>query len=135
MPQAESHRGQIHPQPARSTHRCSSPCHTATSPPQPEPREPAQSSQHALEAYPARAGAPAAADGVEDLLAVVVERSQEHPPRKAVEALTVLEPFPKRLAPWEPRHQATGFRIRGEARQIELRPVSNREAHPFREML
>ena len=46
-----------------------------------------------------------------------------------------LEPFPKRLAPWEPGHQATGFRIRGAARQIELRPVSNREAHPFRETL
>jgi hypothetical protein len=46
-----------------------------------------------------------------------------------------LEPFPKRLAPWGPRHQATGFRIRGAARQIELRPVSNREAHPFRETL
>jgi transposase len=46
-----------------------------------------------------------------------------------------IEPFPKRLAPWEPRHQATGFRIRGAARQIELRPVSNREAHPFRETL
>src|SRR5215208_6479423 len=89
MPQAESHRGQIHPQPARSTHRCSSPFHTATSPPQPEPREPAQSSQHALEAYPARAAAPAAADGVEDLLAVVVEGAQEHPPRKAVEALAL----------------------------------------------
>ena len=51
------------------------------------------------------------------------------------EAFGGLEPFPKRLAPWEPRHQATGFRIRGAARQIELRPVSNREAHPFRETL
>src|SRR5215210_2716820 len=46
-----------------------------------------------------------------------------------------LEPFPKRLAPWEPRHQATGFRIRGAAHQIVHRPVSNREAHPFRETL
>jgi hypothetical protein len=44
----------------------------------------------ALKAHPARAGAPAAADGVEDLLAVVVERAQEHPPRKAVEALALL---------------------------------------------
>jgi hypothetical protein len=44
----------------------------------------------ALEAHPARAAAPAAADGVEDLLAVVVERAQEHPPRKAVEALALL---------------------------------------------
>ena len=43
----------------------------------------------ALKAHPARAGAPAAADGVEDLLAVVVERAQEHPPRKAVEALAL----------------------------------------------
>src|SRR5215208_6296107 len=32
MPQAESHGGQIYPQPARSAHRCSSPFHTATSP-------------------------------------------------------------------------------------------------------
>ena len=46
-----------------------------------------------------------------------------------------LEPFPKRLAPWEPGHQATGFRIRGAAHQIVHRPVSNREAHPFRETL
>src|SRR5215210_676485 len=49
--------------------------------------------------------------------------------------LPFLEPFPKRLAPWEPRHQATGFRIRGAAHQIVHRPVSNREAHPFRETL
>jgi hypothetical protein len=54
---------------------------------------------------------------------------------EGTDSVALLEPFPKRLAPWEPRHQATGFRIRGAARQIELRPVSNREAHPFRETL
>jgi hypothetical protein len=41
-------------------------------------------------AHPARAAAPAAADGVEDLLAVVADRAQEHPPREAVEALALL---------------------------------------------
>jgi hypothetical protein len=40
-------------------------------------------------AHPARAAAPAAAKGLENLLAVVVERTQEHPPRKAVEALAL----------------------------------------------
>ena len=43
--------------------------------------------------------------------------------------------FPEKAGPWEPRHQATGFRIRGAAHQIVHRPVSNREAHPFRETL
>ena len=42
-----------------------------------------------LKAYPARATTPAAADGVEDLLAIVVEGAQEHPPRKAVEAVAL----------------------------------------------
>ena len=42
-----------------------------------------------LVAHPARAGAPAAADGVEDLLAVVVDGAQEHPPREAVETVTL----------------------------------------------
>jgi hypothetical protein len=42
-----------------------------------------------LAAHPARAAAPAAANGVEDLLAVVVEGAQEHPPREAVETVTL----------------------------------------------
>jgi hypothetical protein len=44
----------------------------------------------ALKAHPARAGAPAAAKGVENLPAVVVKGTHEHPPRKAVEALALL---------------------------------------------
>ena len=36
----------IYPQPARSTHRCSSPFHAATSPPQPEPKEPSSSASN-----------------------------------------------------------------------------------------
>jgi ribosomal protein S5 len=37
-------------------------------------------------AHPARAAAPAAAKGLENLLAVVVERTQEYPSRETVEA-------------------------------------------------
>src|SRR5919107_1345610 len=44
----------------------------------------------ALKSYPALTAALAAAKGVENLLAVVTERAQEHPPRKAVEALAPL---------------------------------------------
>jgi len=36
-----------------------------------------------LEAYRPRAAAPTAANGVENLLAVVIKAAQEHPPRKA----------------------------------------------------
>ena len=42
-----------------------------------------------LRAYPPRTAALAAANGVENLLTVVVKGTQEHPPRKAVEALAL----------------------------------------------
>ena len=43
-----------------------------------------------LKAYPPRTAALATANGVENLLAVMVEGTQEHPPRKAEEALALL---------------------------------------------
>ena len=43
-----------------------------------------------LRAYPARTAAPTTTNGVENLLAVVAEGTQEHPPRKAEEALALL---------------------------------------------
>jgi hypothetical protein len=43
-----------------------------------------------LAVYPSSALAPAAADGLDYLLAVVTQRAKEHPPRKAVEAVALL---------------------------------------------
>ena len=42
-----------------------------------------------LQAYQARTAALATADGVENLLAIVVKGAQEHPPREAEEALAL----------------------------------------------
>ncbi len=43
--------------------------------------------------YPARTAAASTADGLDYLLAVVVQGAEEHPPRKAVEAAALLTAF------------------------------------------